>query len=182
MGTLKRPQIEALRDAVVESLEAGIDARGATIDDFRHVDGAAGSFQDRFQVHLRAGEPCPRCGHTIVKIRAAGRGTYLCPHDQRAPRIRRAECRARSAVAFLSGAAGYVERYPMVEQVRGTRRALVVTTPRLRPRDVRAERELVSDYLGEHRLRLGGEVPLGDATTPPRCWRALAARSWCCRG
>ena len=40
VGTLKRPQIAALRDAVVESLEAGIDARGATIDDFRNADGA----------------------------------------------------------------------------------------------------------------------------------------------
>ena len=75
-----------MRAAVVEVLEAGIDARGATIDDFRHADGAAGSFQDRFLVHLRAGEPCVRCGTTIKKIRAAGRGTYLCPRCQRPPR------------------------------------------------------------------------------------------------
>jgi len=47
VGTLKPGQIEALRDAVVESLNAGIDAKGATIDDFRHPDGASGSFQDR---------------------------------------------------------------------------------------------------------------------------------------
>jgi formamidopyrimidine-DNA glycosylase len=86
VGTLKRPQIEALRDAVVESLEAGIDARGASIDDFRHPDGARGSFQDRFLVHLREGEPCLRCGRPIVKIRAAGRGTYVCPRCQRRPR------------------------------------------------------------------------------------------------
>jgi formamidopyrimidine-DNA glycosylase len=89
VGTLKRPQIEALRDAVVASLEAGIDARGATIDDFRHTDGASGSFQDRFLVHLRAGEPCFRCGTTIVKLRAAGRGTYVCPYCQRKPRAPR---------------------------------------------------------------------------------------------
>jgi formamidopyrimidine-DNA glycosylase len=86
VGTLRRPQIEALRDAVVASLEAGIDARGASIDDFRHTDGARGSFQDRFLVHRREGEPCPRCGTTVVKLRAAGRGTYICPRCQRAPR------------------------------------------------------------------------------------------------
>jgi formamidopyrimidine-DNA glycosylase len=85
VGTLRRPQIAALRDAVVESLEAGIDARGASIDDFRHTDGARGSFQDRFLVHRREGEPCPRCGSTVVKLRAAGRGTYICPRCQRAP-------------------------------------------------------------------------------------------------
>ncbi|HEY1595840.1 MAG TPA: bifunctional DNA-formamidopyrimidine glycosylase/DNA-(apurinic or apyrimidinic site) lyase [Thermoleophilaceae bacterium] len=90
VGTLKRPQIEALRDAVVESLNAGIDAKGATIDDFRHPDGAHGSFQDRFLIHLREGEPCVRCGHTVTKMRAAGRGTYVCEHCQPRPRMRRA--------------------------------------------------------------------------------------------
>jgi formamidopyrimidine-DNA glycosylase len=90
VGTLRRPQIEALRDAVVESLEAGIDARGASIDDFRNPDGARGAFQDRFLVHLREGEPCPRCGRPIVKMRAAGRGTYVCPRCQPKPRRRRA--------------------------------------------------------------------------------------------
>jgi len=86
VGTLRRAQVEALRDGVVESLEAGIDARGASIDDFRHTDGARGSFQDRFLVHRREGEPCPRCGTAIVKLRAAGRGTYVCPRCQRRPR------------------------------------------------------------------------------------------------
>jgi formamidopyrimidine-DNA glycosylase len=87
VGSLRRPQIAALRDAVVDSLQAGLDARGATIDDFRHADGAEGGFQHEFLVHLREGEPCVRCGTTIRKIRAAGRGTYFCPHCQRAPRI-----------------------------------------------------------------------------------------------
>ena len=88
VGTLRRPQLAALRDAVVESLQAGIDARGATIDDFRHADGASGSFQHEFLVHRREGEPCPRCGAIIKKIRAAGRGTYFCPQCQRKPRRR----------------------------------------------------------------------------------------------
>lgn len=86
VGSLRRSQVADLRDAVVASLQAGIDARGATIDDFRHSDGARGSFQDRFMVHLREGEPCERCGATIRKLRAAGRGTYVCPRCQRAPR------------------------------------------------------------------------------------------------
>ena len=89
VGTLKRPQVEALREGVVEALAEGIDAKGASIDDFRHTDGARGSFQDRFFVHMREGEPCPRCGTTITKLRAAGRGTYICPNCQRRPRLRR---------------------------------------------------------------------------------------------
>jgi formamidopyrimidine-DNA glycosylase len=89
VGTLTRTQLEALREAVVESLEAGIDARGASIDDFRHPDGARGSFQDRFLIHLREGEPCIRCAGTVKKIRAAGRGTYVCERCQPPPRTRR---------------------------------------------------------------------------------------------
>jgi formamidopyrimidine-DNA glycosylase len=89
VGTLKRRQIAELRDAVVATLTAGIDARGASIDDYRDPDGARGSFQDRFRVHRREGEPCSRCGRPIRKLRAAGRGTYVCEGCQPRPRRRR---------------------------------------------------------------------------------------------
>jgi formamidopyrimidine-DNA glycosylase len=88
-GSLTRPQLGALREAIEEALLAGIEAKGATIDDFRHVDGAYGSFQDRFLVHRREGEPCPRCGTTIRKLVVGGRGTYVCERCQRRPRLRR---------------------------------------------------------------------------------------------
>jgi formamidopyrimidine-DNA glycosylase len=88
VGNLKRPQVAALRDAVVEVLEAGIDSRGATIDDFRNADGAEGAFQDRFLAYGREGEPCVRCGRPIRKLRAAGRGTYVCERCQPRPRVR----------------------------------------------------------------------------------------------
>jgi formamidopyrimidine-DNA glycosylase len=85
-GKLSAAQCAALRDAVIEALSAGIDARGASIDDFRHIDGVRGSFQDEFLIHRRAGEPCARCGHEIRKLVVAGRGTYVCERCQRAPR------------------------------------------------------------------------------------------------
>jgi formamidopyrimidine-DNA glycosylase len=83
---LTRPQAQALRDAVVESLALGIESKGASIDDFRDPYGVAGTFQDRFLVHLREGEPCTRCGTTVRKLRAAGRGTYVCERCQPRPR------------------------------------------------------------------------------------------------
>jgi formamidopyrimidine-DNA glycosylase len=89
VGTLRPAQVATLRDAVIEVLNKGIDAKGATIDDFRHPDGASGSFQDRFLIHLREGEPCVRCGRTVKKMRAAGRGTYVCETCQPRPRVRR---------------------------------------------------------------------------------------------
>ena len=88
-GTLNRTQLAELRNGIEESLLAGIEAKGATIDDFRHLDGARGSFQDRFLVHRREGEPCPLCGTMIRKLVVGGRGTYVCEHCQRRPRRRR---------------------------------------------------------------------------------------------
>lgn len=86
VGRLSADQHERLREAIVWVLEAGIEGRGATIDDFRHVDGVWGSFQDRFQAHRREGEPCGRCGERIVKLVVAGRGTYVCERCQPPPR------------------------------------------------------------------------------------------------
>jgi formamidopyrimidine-DNA glycosylase len=88
-GRLRGREHGALREALVEALSAGIDARGATIDDFRHVDGVEGAFQHEFLVHRRAGEPCPRCGSEIKKMVVAGRGTYVCERCQPRPRRRR---------------------------------------------------------------------------------------------
>ena len=88
-GRLSAEEHVRLHAAVIETLRAGIDARGATIDDFRHVDGVSGSFQKEFLVHRRAGEPCPRCGREIVKTVVAGRGTYACESCQPRPRRRR---------------------------------------------------------------------------------------------
>jgi formamidopyrimidine-DNA glycosylase len=88
-GRLTGAQLGRLRSAIEEALQEGIDAKGASIDDFRHIDGARGSFQDRFLVHRRAGEPCPRCGTTIRKLVVGGRGTYVCERCQPRPRGRR---------------------------------------------------------------------------------------------
>ena len=96
-GALTRAQLDALRDAIEQSLAAGIEAKGATIDDFRHVDGARGSFQDRFLVHLREGEPCVNCGTTIRKLVVGGRVTYVCERCQPRPRARRSTMRPARA-------------------------------------------------------------------------------------
>jgi formamidopyrimidine-DNA glycosylase len=85
-GRLNGAQLARLHEGIVASLRAGVAANGASIDDFRHPDGARGSFQDEFLVHRRAGDPCPRCGTPITKIVAAGRGTYVCPRCQPKPR------------------------------------------------------------------------------------------------
>jgi formamidopyrimidine-DNA glycosylase len=92
-GSMKPEHLQALRDAVVAALEAGIDGGGASIDDYRDGRGEKGTMQDEFLVHTRKGEPCPSCGGEIVRIVVGGRSTYFCPSCQvrlrRRPRRRR---------------------------------------------------------------------------------------------
>ncbi|HEU4739197.1 MAG TPA: bifunctional DNA-formamidopyrimidine glycosylase/DNA-(apurinic or apyrimidinic site) lyase [Solirubrobacterales bacterium] len=81
-GSMKPEHLAALRDAVVAALEAGIEAGGSSIDDYRDARGEKGSMQDEFLVHTREGEDCHRCGGTIVRIVVGGRSTYFCPSCQ----------------------------------------------------------------------------------------------------
>ncbi len=94
-GSMKAEHLEALRDAVVAALEAGIDGGGASIDDYRDGRGEKGTMQDEFLVHTREGELCPRCDGTIVRIVVSGRSTYYCPSCQ--VRLRRRPKRRRPA-------------------------------------------------------------------------------------
>jgi formamidopyrimidine-DNA glycosylase len=105
-GRLTAAQWADLRDAIEEALAEGIEAKGASIDDFRHIDGARGSFQDRFLIHRRAGEPCVRCGGTVKKIVVGGRGTYVCERCQPRPRQRRAVARVPAPSRAMTGADG----------------------------------------------------------------------------
>jgi formamidopyrimidine-DNA glycosylase len=81
-GSMKPEHLEALRDAVVAALAAGIDAGGSSIDDYRDARGEKGAMQNEFLVHTREGEDCPRCGATIARIVVGGRSTYFCPSCQ----------------------------------------------------------------------------------------------------
>src|SRR4051794_12030226 len=93
-GSMKPEHRLALRDGVVEALEAGLAHGGASIDDYRDGRGDRGGMQNEFLVHTREGEPCPReDGGTVVRIVVSGRSTYYCPVCQirlrKRPRPRR---------------------------------------------------------------------------------------------
>jgi formamidopyrimidine-DNA glycosylase len=83
--SLDEAETAALHRGIRRALERGIDRQGSTLTDYRLPDGARGRMQHEFKAYGREGEPCERCGTPIEKIRVAGRGTYYCPHCQRAP-------------------------------------------------------------------------------------------------
>jgi formamidopyrimidine-DNA glycosylase len=87
-GSMKPEHHLALRAAVVEALEAGLEYGGASIDDYRDGRGEKGEMQNEFLVHTREGEPCPSCGGPISRIVVSGRSTYFCPSCQKRLRKR----------------------------------------------------------------------------------------------
>lgn len=76
-------RVTALHHAVLQTLHDSLGDRGSSFSDYRDGLGGEGMHHVRVHVFRREGQPCERCGHTIEKIRLAGRGTHLCPHCQR---------------------------------------------------------------------------------------------------
>lgn len=69
-------------DAAKAVLDKAVALGGTTIRSYTSSLGVTGRFQNDLMVHMREGEPCKRCGETIVKTKVGGRGTYLCPDCQ----------------------------------------------------------------------------------------------------
>jgi formamidopyrimidine-DNA glycosylase len=67
---------------LLETLQAGIDHEGSSIESFVDPAGARGSFQEILSVYQRTGEPCRVCGTTVERIVVGGRGTHYCPRCQ----------------------------------------------------------------------------------------------------
>jgi formamidopyrimidine-DNA glycosylase len=94
-GSMRAEHCEALRQAIVETLEVALANRGSSIDDYRDLRGERGSMQEAFVVHTREGEQCDRCGTEIRRIVVGGRSTYFCPGCQTRLRRRRSVGRRR---------------------------------------------------------------------------------------
>ncbi|MBS1229016.1 MAG: formamidopyrimidine-DNA glycosylase [Proteobacteria bacterium] len=80
---ISRKRYQILVAAIRATLEDSIAAGGASVRDYVHSDGGAGSFQLSCAVYDRAAEPCPSCGQPVRALRQAGRSTFYCPRCQR---------------------------------------------------------------------------------------------------
>lgn len=71
--------VQSIREVLKEAIAAG----GSTINNFAHVSGDAGYFQNKLHVYGRTGQPCTACGAPIISIKQAGRATFFCPKCQK---------------------------------------------------------------------------------------------------
>ena len=66
-------------------LNLAIQKGGSSDKNYVNAEGKKGSYLSFARVFRREGLACPRCGATIVKLRVAGRGTHICPREQKLP-------------------------------------------------------------------------------------------------
>ena len=78
-----RDRLRLLHRAVCEVLEEAIEWGGSSIDDYLHLDGGVGKFQEFLKVYGRGGEKCGTCGSVIRRVKLSGRTSSFCPHCQK---------------------------------------------------------------------------------------------------
>lgn len=78
-------KLNRLYTALRDVLQLSIDKGGSSDRNYVDASGQKGSYLTFANVFRREGQPCPRCGHEIVKSRVAGRGTHTCPNCQKPP-------------------------------------------------------------------------------------------------
>lgn len=78
-------RVPRLHRAILDVLSESI-AYGSTMNvDPENIEGSyyGGSYEGRWRVYDREGEPCAACGARIRRVSHAGRSTYFCPRCQR---------------------------------------------------------------------------------------------------
>jgi formamidopyrimidine-DNA glycosylase len=88
--SLSPAEVQRLHEALRSVLRAAIAEGGTTLADaaYQQTNGQPGEFARKLAVYGREGEPCPRCGMEIERIKVGQRSTYLCPHCQPPPKAR----------------------------------------------------------------------------------------------
>jgi len=83
-NSLSSQDVRRLYRGLMETLQDAVRARGTSWGEveFRDLQGNPGQFQLDLKVFERAGEPCRRCRHEIVREAVNGRYSYYCPQCQ----------------------------------------------------------------------------------------------------
>lgn len=80
---ITKKEAALLIDSAIKVLDKAIALGGTTIRNYTSSLGVTGLFQNELNVHTKKDEPCIICGTTIIKLKVAGRGTYVCTKCQK---------------------------------------------------------------------------------------------------
>ena len=79
VGAITSMEFELLYTELRQVMNLAIEKGGSTDKNYVNAEGKRGSYMDFARVFRREGLACPRCGAEIIKFKAAGRGTHICP-------------------------------------------------------------------------------------------------------
>jgi len=82
VGEVPEAKFEVLYTELRDVMNLAIEKGGSTDKNYVNAEGKKGSYMDFARVFRREGHECPRCGTIIIKFKAAGRGTHICPQCQ----------------------------------------------------------------------------------------------------
>lgn len=85
VSQVPKTKLVALYNSMRDVLNLSIQKGGSTDKNYVDAQGRKGSYLSFANVFRKQGQPCPRCGTPIEKIRVAGRGTHICPKEQKMP-------------------------------------------------------------------------------------------------
>ena len=86
---LTRADLTGLLHEIRSVLRRALEDGGTSFDaQYVNVNGQSGYFSQRLNVYGQQGEPCPRCGATIVREAFMNRSSHRCPVCQPRPRLR----------------------------------------------------------------------------------------------
>ncbi|MDR2895355.1 MAG: DNA-formamidopyrimidine glycosylase [Propionibacteriaceae bacterium] len=82
VSRLSDQELALLLESAQAVMRTSIDYGGSTDRNYVDAEGKRGNYLSFAHVFRREGQPCPRCGAIIEKIRVVGRGTHICPNCQ----------------------------------------------------------------------------------------------------
>ena len=82
-GLVSTIKLKRLYKSIREVMSLSISLGGSIDRNYVDAKGKKGSYLKFAKVFRKEGSPCPECGGVIKKIRAAGRGTHICPRCQK---------------------------------------------------------------------------------------------------
>jgi formamidopyrimidine-DNA glycosylase len=82
-GLVSTIKLKRLYKSIRKVMSLSISLGGSSDRNYVDAKGNKGSYLKFAKVFRKEGSPCPECGGVIKKIRAAGRGTHICPRCQK---------------------------------------------------------------------------------------------------
>lgn len=80
---LSKNKLKELHSNIKAVLTLSIEKGGSTDRNYLNAEGKKGSYLEFANVFRKDGQPCIRCGTIMIKFKLFGRGTHICPKEQK---------------------------------------------------------------------------------------------------